>query len=429
MSYAAAAEHLNALGVDAMKGLAPSLHRIEAMCDALDNPQRQIPAIHVTGTNGKTSTARITASLLAATGLSVGTFTSPHLQSVRERISLNGEPLGEDAFGEVFSHLAPYLETVEARLGEPLSYFEVLTAMFFLWAVEAPVDAIVVEVGLGGRWDATNVVPAPVAVLTNVGLDHMDLLGRDRKTIAREKAGIIKHDSFVVTGERDPAILAVIAEEAEGMLASVAAAGKAFDVRENLVALGGRYLSIESSARLYDKLFLPLHGAHQGLNAAIAVEAVTRFLPGQVLGEEVVAQGLAETVVPGRMETVDGVLLDVAHNPEGMSALVTTLAESFNFAEGVFVLGILADKDYRGMLGEVARLSQRMVFTPAPNARSVDPDELVETARSMGIDDCTTASSPAEAIEVAREMAGEDLVCVTGSHYVVGEARGYLLNK
>ncbi|MDQ3982864.1 MAG: bifunctional folylpolyglutamate synthase/dihydrofolate synthase [Actinomycetota bacterium] len=429
MTYAAASAHLAALGVDAMKDLAPSLHRIEAMCDALDNPQRQIPAIHVTGTNGKTSTARIAASLLAATGLSVGTFTSPHLQSVRERIALNGEPIGEDAFGDVFAHLAPYLETVEARLGERLSFFEVLTAMFFLWAVEAPVDAIVVEVGLGGRWDATNVVPAPVSVVTNVGLDHTALLGGDRKTIAREKAGIIKHDSFVVTGERDPEIVAVIAAEAEGKLASVSAAGKAFDVRENLVALGGRYLSIESSARVYDKLFLPLHGAHQGMNAATAVEAVTRFLPGQVLGEEVVAQGLAETVVPGRMETVEGVLLDVAHNPDGMSALVTSIAESFDFGDGVFVLGILADKDYRGMLAEVARLAPRMVFTRAANVRSVDPDELLRAAREIGVDECTTAPDAAGALALAREMAGEGLVCVTGSHYVVGEARGHLVNQ
>ena len=429
MSYAEATAHLNALGIDAMKGLKPSLHRIEAMCDALDNPERQIPAIHVTGTNGKTSTARIASSLLAATGLSVGAFTSPHLQSVRERIARNGEPIGEEEFGDLFGHLTPYLESVEARLGEQLSFFEVMTAMFFLWAVEAPVDAVVVEVGLGGRWDATNVVPASVAVLTNVGLDHTGLLGEDRRTIAREKAGIIKHDSFVVTGERDPAILAVIADEAEGMLASVSAAGKGFDVRENLVALGGRYLSIESSARVYEKLFLPLHGAHQGVNAATALEAVTRFLPGQVLGEEVVAQGLAEAVVPGRMETIEGVLLDVAHNPDGMSALVSSIAESFDVGDGVFVLGILADKDYRGMLAEVARIGRRMVFTRAANVRSVDPGELLDAARDMGIEDCTTAPAAGDAIDVARDMAGEGLVCVTGSHYVVGEARERLLNQ
>lgn len=429
MTYRDAAAHLSALGIDAMKSLAPSLHRIEAICEALDHPERQIPAIHVTGTNGKTSTARIASSLLAATGLSIGTYTSPHLQSVRERIALNGEPLGEEAFGDVFSHLVPYLDAVEGRLGEQLSFFEVMTAMFFLWAVEAPVDAVVVEVGLGGRWDATNVVPASVAVLTNIGFDHTALLGEDRKTIAREKAGIIKHDAFVVTGERDPAIVDVIDDEARGMLASLAVLGRDFHVRESSVALGGRYLSIETSARVYEDLFLPMHGVHQGVNAATAIEAVTRFLPGQVLGDDVVAQALSETVVPGRMESVEGVLLDVAHNPDGVAALVNSIASAFDFTGGVFVVGILADKDYAGMLRELARLSPRTVFTAAETVRSVDPAELVATARGLGIEDCTTAPGVAEAVETARATAGEGLVCVTGSHYVVGEAREHLLNK
>ncbi|MDQ3913854.1 MAG: bifunctional folylpolyglutamate synthase/dihydrofolate synthase [Actinomycetota bacterium] len=429
MTYREATARLDALGIDVMKSLAPSLHRIEALCDALDNPQRQIPAIHVTGTNGKTSTARIASSLLAATGLSVGTYTSPHLQSVRERIALNGEPIDEESFGAVFAHLAPYLDTVEERLGEKLTFFEVVTGMFFLWAVETPVDAVVVEVGLGGRWDATNVVPASVAVLTNVGLDHTALLGTDRQTIAREKAGIIKHDSFVVTAERDPSILELITAEAEGMLASVASLGREFQVRDNSVALGGRFLEIETSARLYEGLFLPLHGAHQGVNAATALEAVTRFLPSQVLGEEVVAQGLAETKAPGRMETVQGVLLDVAHNPDGMAALVGSIAASFDFVGGVFVVGILADKDYRGMLQEMARISQRMVFTRPANVRSVEPEALLAAATELGLTEVSVAADVPDAVETARELAGEALVCVTGSHYVVGEAREHLLSK
>ena len=412
-----------------MKDLAPSLHRIEVMCDALDNPQRQIPAIHVTGTNGKTSTARIASSLLGATGLSVGTFTSPHLQSVRERIALNGEPVSEDEFGEAFAHLAPYLETVEARLGERLSFFEVMTAMFFLWAVEAPVDAIVVEVGLGGRWDATNVVPASVAVLTNIGLDHTALLGGDRMTIAREKAGIIKHDAFVVTGERDPAVLGLISAEADGMMAPVASIDREFQVRDNSVALGGRFLAIETSARLYQDLFLPLHGAHQGVNAAIALEAVTRFLPGQVLGDEVVAQGLAETMAPGRMETVKRVLLDAAHNPDGMSALVGSIASSFDVADSVFVVGILEDKDHKGMLLELVRLNPRLVLTRAPNVRSVDSEELAVVARELGFEDVQVAEDVPSAVDLARDLAGDALVCVTGSHYVVGAARDHLLNE
>ena len=178
VGFAEAEAYLNSLGIDAMKSLKPSLHRIQAICEALDHPELSIPTIHITGTNGKTSTARIASSLLAATGLTVGTYTSPHLQTVRERLALNGEPIAEEAFGEMFDHLRPYITLVEGRLGEKLSYFEILTGLYFLWAAEAPVDASVVEVGLGGRWDATNVVPAPVAVITNVGLDHTGLLGQ-----------------------------------------------------------------------------------------------------------------------------------------------------------------------------------------------------------------------------------------------------------
>src|ERR687896_23160 len=207
VDYAEAEAYLDALGVDAMKRLAPSLHRIEALCAALDHPERRLQAIHVTGTNGKTSTARIATSLLGATGLTVGTYTSPHLETVRERIALSGELISKDDFGDVFDHMRPFLMHVEESLGERLSYFEVLTALFFLWAAETPVDAAVVEVGLGGRWDATNVMDAQVAVVTNVALDHMSLLGQDRATIAREKVGIIKDDAIVVTGERAPDIL------------------------------------------------------------------------------------------------------------------------------------------------------------------------------------------------------------------------------
>jgi dihydrofolate synthase/folylpolyglutamate synthase len=291
------------------------------------------------------------------------------------------------------------------------------------------VDAVVVEVGLGGRWDATNVVPAAVAVVTNIGLDHTALLGEDRMTIAREKAGIIKHDAFVVTGERDPAVLDLIASEADGMMAPVASIGREFQVRDNSVALGGRFLSIETSARLYQDLFLPLHGAHQGENAATALEAVTRFLPGQVLGDEVVAQGFAEVTVPGRMETVKRVLLDVAHNPDGMSALVGSIAASFDPVGAVFVVGVLADKDYRGMLLELVRIDPRLVLTSAPNARSVDPHELLAVARELGFEDCEVAEDVPAALDLAADLAGDALVCVTGSHYVVGAARDHLLNE
>lgn len=427
MSYKEAVDYLDALGIDAMKKLAPSTHRIEALCDLLNNPERHVLAIHITGTNGKTSTARLATSMLHAAGLSVGTYTSPHLQSVRERITLGNEPLSKAAFGDLFEHVRPYVELVGSKLGERISYFEILTAMFFLWAAET-VDAVVIEVGMGGRWDATNVLPASLPVVTNVGLDHTAMLGPDRVTIAREKVGIVKGGATLVTAERAPDVLAVLEEG--GPAARI---GRDFDVLDNRVALGGRYLSLRTGERDYEGLFLPVHGAHQGVNAATALEAVARFLPARELEHEIVAGGLAAARVPGRLETfrLEGleapVLLDVAHNPDGMSAAITAIIEAFAFERVVFVMGVLRDKDHEGMLGEIARVAGHVVATEARNARSVPAQELASSAANRGIE--------SEAIEVveraiarARQLASsKDLICITGSHYVVGEARDVLL--
>lgn len=432
MGFAEASAHLDALGIDAMKSMAPTLHRIEALLDVLDNPEKKIPAIHVTGTNGKTSVARIATALLVASGLKVGTYTSPHLESMTERIALNGEQISQDAFGEIFDHLLPYLSVVEERLGEKLTYFEIMTAMFFLWAVEAPVDALVVEVGLGGLWDATNVIDAPVCVITNIGLDHTELLG-DRPSIATEKSGIIKPDSVVVTAERDPEMLAIIAEAATD-LGDVSVLSRDFEVVENKVALGGRYLSLSSRGRAYDGMFLALHGAHQGVNAATALHAVMSFLPAARFEHAVVAEGLASVTSPGRLETVKtakGVptVLDVAHNPDGISALVFSLSEAFAFERVVFVIGILRDKDFKGMIAELTRIPSAIIFTQPRFARSASVEELEAAADELG-SPVATAPSVAEALELALSEAGErDLICVTGSHYVVGEARGHLLRS
>lgn len=433
MGFREASEHLEALGIDAMKSMAPSLHRIEALLEAMDHPQRRYPSIHVTGTNGKTSVAKIAGALLSVTGLKVGTYTSPHLESMTERIALNGEPITEDAFGDAFDHLLPYLHTVEERLGEALSYFEVMTALFFLWAAETPVDVAVVEVGLGGRWDATNVIDAPVAVITNIGLDHTQLLG-DRPSIAKEKVGIIKQGAEVITAERDPAILEIIDAATEGAGGTLSVTGRDFSVIENKVALGGRYLSLLLRSRSYEGMFLPLHGAHQGVNAATALEAVTSFLPPGSLADDVVADGFAMVNVPGRLETVKTgrpdtvpVILDVAHNPDGLAALVASLSEAFAFDRVVFVVGILKDKDHQGMIAELTRVPGAIIFTEPRFARSASITELEAAAERLG---CPSTSVPgvAAAVEAALEEAGEaDLVCVTGSHYVVGEARGYLL--
>ena len=435
MSFKEASQHLDALGVDAMKSMRPSTGRIEAICAALNHPERSVPAIHITGTNGKTSTARITSSILAAAGLSVGTYTSPHLQTMRERITYNGEHLSEEAFGDVFSHLRPYLDMVEMDLGEPLTYFEVLTAMFFLWAAEAPVDAMVVEVGLGGAWDATNVVPSTVAVITNVALDHTRLLGNDREQVAGEKSGIIKPGAVVVTAEPSPNILEVIAARARAVDAAVVAHGRDFSVRANHIAVGGRYLSVQSSARGYEGLFLPLHGSHQGLNAAVAIEATNRFT-SKPLDQEVIAEGLMNVQVPGRLETVrlEGqsqaaipVVMDVAHNPAGASALVSGLVEGFTFDRVIFVIGVVNDKDDEGILSELARLPCLVIATRPRNERSVGLERLQSVAEGLGLE-CTGIDGVTSAIDSAltHTKAG-DLICVTGSHYVVGEARDHLL--
>jgi dihydrofolate synthase / folylpolyglutamate synthase len=435
VTFEIAQAYLDSLGIDLMRSRPPSLHRMEAICAVLDHPERSIPAIHITGTNGKSSVARLATAVLASTGLSVGTYTSPHLDSVRERIALSGEPLSEKAFGSAFDHLFPYLEVVEKDLDEKLSYFEVLSALFFLWASEAPVDALVVEVGLGGMWDATNVVEAPVAVITNVALDHMNYLGDTPEAIAAEKAGIIKKGSAVVTGERNPSTLSVISREADAKGASVAVLERDFALEDNRVAFGGRYLTLVTSAGRHEGIFLPLHGAHQGANAAVALEATARFLGGRALADEVIAEAFVSASVPGRLETVnprgaDGptVVMDVAHNPHGMSALVSSLAEAFAFERVHFVVGVLSDKDYRGILAELTRVPCTLTLTRPRNVRSVPTEDLEAAAAGLGVE-TRTAPSVAAATEAAVDGAPPgDLVCVTGSNYVVGEVRARLVS-
>lgn len=427
MSYTEAVAHLDALGVDAMKSMSPSLDRMKALCEAMGNPQHQFPSIHITGTNGKTSVARIVTSLLQELGLTVGTFTSPHLQTVRERIALGVEPITEAIFGDAFEHLKPFLDHVENQLGEPLTYFEVLAGTFFLWASDQPVDVAVVEVGLGGSWDATNVMDGSIAVLTNVDLDHMSMLGEDRLTIAKEKVGIIKDGSIVVTGERSIDVLQAIAEAADAAKAPLSVLDRDFGLIENRVAVDGRLISVRTNARDYDDVFLPLHGAHQGFNAAVALEAVTSFLPEESLEDEVVSAGLANARVPGRMERIKRVLFDVAHNPSGMSAFVTSIQEDLAPDEAIFVAGFLSDKDYAGMLREIARTPcHRLIATRPKTPRAVDPKDVQTFAQEFGIE-CSIEESVGGALEAAVAEAGKRLVCVSGSHYVVGEAREYWL--
>lgn len=433
--WSRATEHLDSLGIDAMKTLSPSLGRINALLDALDRPEKSLQGIHIAGTNGKSSTARIASSLLVAAGLSVGTFTSPHLSSVRERITLNGEPLSEAAFGAVFEQIRPYIDFVEEGLGEKLSYFELLTGMFFLWAAEQPVDVAVVETGLGGTWDATNVFQSDVAVITNIGLDHMQLLGHDRMSIATEKVGIVKPGSVAVIAERLPDIQSFLSERSVDVGAAVSLVGRDFETIEDRVAYGGRYLSLRTHKRDHHGLFLPLHGSHQARNASAALEAVTRLLAAQDLDDELVAAGFEMVRAPGRMETIPvskaGVplVLDVAHNPEGMSSLVNSLAEAFPFERVLAVVGFLQDKEHLGMLSELGRLPIQMFLARPDDERGLDPSSYADEAR--GIDpNVSFFASPVEAIDAAlADATSTDLVLVTGSHYVVGAVRDHLVQK
>ncbi|MBA3429868.1 MAG: bifunctional folylpolyglutamate synthase/dihydrofolate synthase [Actinobacteria bacterium] len=433
MTWREAVTYLDALGVDAMKSRAPSMHRIDALLDVLNHPEREVPVIHVTGTNGKSSVARMATFLLSATGLRAGTYTSPHLESVRERISIAGEPISEEEFGAVFEHLLPYAGYVETQLEEKLTYFEMLTAMFFLWASEAPVDAVVVEVGLGGRHDATNAAPSSVSVITNIGLDHVRLLGGDKKAIAREKAGIVKPSTVAITGERAPDVLAVIDDEVMKVDARLLVFDRDFEVLDNRSSVGGRYLSVKTDRATYDDLFLPVLGAHQGLNAALALQATTSFLPAQDLGYDVITEGFAEVTLPGRLESVGSddsaatLVLDVAHNPDGMATLVSGLVGGFTFTHVIFVFGALEDKDYTGMLLEMARLPCEVIATRPTTGRAVPPEEIKAIADQNGLE-CEVHEDVREAVSLARARAGVDeLICVTGSHYVVGEARPLLV--
>ena len=414
----------------AWRGVGPGLERMEFLCRLLDEPQRTAPAIHITGTNGKGSTARMITAVLAEGGLSTGTYTSPHLQSVVERIALDTRPLSPLDFADQMSELVPYFDHMESVRGEGPTYFEICTVMAFAAFAGRGIDVAVVEVGLGGRWDATNMVDGVVAVITNVDVDHVRYLGSDRRGIAREKAGIIKSGAVAVVGERDPGVLEVIeARCADVGVADLWKAGEDFDVVDATVAFGGQVVSIGTRSGVYRDLFLPLHGRHQAHNAAAAVASLEAF-HGEALSEELVRQSLSTVRTPGRLEVVGRhplVVLDVAHNPHGAAALGAALVEAFSFREKVVVLGILGDKDRGAMLPHIVP-GAHVVATAAQGPHSVPPDLLAKEADEAGALSVHVVPGVASAVERARDMAGsEDLVLVTGSHYSVGEARAHLV--
>ncbi len=417
--------------------LDPTLDRIRALCQLLGDPQTNYPVIHLTGTNGKTSTARMIDALLRQLELRTGRFTSPHLQSMTERISIDGQPLDEETFVDAFADVAAYAQIVDDTQEHPLSFFEMTVAMAYAAFADAPVDAAVVEVGMGGAWDATNVADGAVAVVGPVGIDHAAYLGDDLVGIAGEKAGIIKSGSQVVVAEQDPAVLDVFARRAAEVGATMVVESADFGVIEQFTAVGGQQVSIQGLGARYDDVFIPLHGAHQGQNAACAIAAVESFLGGKALPADVVVAAFGEVTSPGRLEIVrrgPTVLLDAAHNPHGVEAAIAAIQENFNFAPLIGVVAVMSDKDVERMLELLDPVLAQIVCTQNSTPRSMTASELADVADGIfgsdrvivapRLDDALErAIALAETAEGYEEALGSGGVIVTGSVVTVGEAR------
>jgi dihydrofolate synthase/folylpolyglutamate synthase len=418
----------------------PSLVRIAALVDLLGSPQRCYPVLHIAGTNGKTSVARMLDALLSRMGLRVGRYTSPHLQRVTERISVDGTPISPERYVEAYQDIEPYITLVDAGSSVPMSKFEVLTAMAFATFADTPVDAAVVEVGLGGSWDATNVADAMVAVITPVAVDHVNYLGSDIEGIAAEKAGIIKPGSVAVLAQQSPEVARVLAARSVGVDATVAREGMEFGVLQRDIAVGGQQLKLQGLGGVYDQVFLPLHGAHQSRNAALALAAAEVFFgagANSSLDIDAVRDAFATVTGPGRLERVraaPSVFIDAAHNPHGAHALAAALQEDFSFRRLVAVVGVMRDKDARGILAELEPVIDEVVVTVSSSARAMDINDLAEAARDVfGESRVRVQRRLPDAIEAAIASATEGAtdpdrisgagVVITGSVAMVGEVR------
>ena len=397
----------------------PSTESISRLCGAMGDPQLAQPVIHVTGTNGKGSTVQIISRLLAAQGLTVGTYTSPHLERINERIKRNGEPISDEDFAEQIAGVAD----IEVITGVRPTYFEAVTAAAFRWFADVAVDVAVVEVGMLGRWDATNIVDAQVAVVTNVALDHTEFAGPTTADIATEKAGIIKPGSAAVIGEPDPDLVEIF--RAEGV-ASMLVRGEDFETIDNSLAIGGRSLDIRTPTTIYSDVFLPLHGAHQGDNAAIALVAVETFFASP-LAEDVVHEGFANVVMPGRFEVL-GVqplaLIDGAHNPAGADVCADVFFEDFH-PEGRRILVVGTLREPSGILAALRADEFDVVHAcTAPSPRGFPGADVAKAAREMGCAEVYVHDSVEAACDAAmRHADADDAILAVGSIYVAGAAR------
>lgn len=425
----------------------PSLDRIEMLMDLLGHPERSFDVIHIAGTNGKSSTARMVDSLLRAFHRRVGLVTSPHLQRVTERIGIDGQPIHPRDYVRIWHEIKPFVEMVDAQSDVPMSKFEVLVGLSYAAFADAPVDVAVVEVGLGGRWDATNVVNADVSVITPVGLDHTDYLGDTLAEIAGEKAGIIKpredaddpltpNENIVVIAEQDPEAMRIILQQAVDVEAGVARSGSEFAALESCIAVGGQQVNIQGLGGLYEDIFLPLHGEHQAKNAAVALAAVEAFFgasAGHPLDVATVRNGFAQAISPGRLERVrtsPTTFIDAAHNPHGAKALGAALDRDFDFARLIGVLSIFADKDSTGILTALEPYLTEVVITQNSSPRALDYYDLAETARDIfGEERVYVADNLpgayAQAVELAEdaEVQSGSGIIITGSVVTAGDAR------
>ena len=413
-------------------------HRLSATrraVELLGDPHLSYPVIHITGTNGKTSTARMTESIVRAHGLRTGLMTSPHLVSIRERIVIDGEPIAADRFVENWDDIAPILEMTDEELtakGElPLTFFEALTVLALACFAEAPVDVAVIEVGMGGEWDSTNVVQSQVAVFTPIAMDHAKQLGSTVAEIARTKSGIIKPSSAVVSSAQTPDALAELERAAELTESTLSVEGTGFRVTSDTPAVGGQLVSVQGLAGTYDDLFVPLFGAHQAHNAAVAIAAVESFLGrgSQALDEDVLSEGLAAATSPGRLQPIAQdpvVVVDAAHNPHGAKALADALPVAFPSEHVVGVVGILGDKDARGFVRALKDTVQTFVVTQPPGERALDADAFARiVVDEVGADRVVVEPALDQALKEARDLADEAeaedaLVLVAGSIVMVG---------
>ncbi|MBR8740245.1 folylpolyglutamate synthase/dihydrofolate synthase family protein [Nocardiopsis sp. MG754419] len=413
----------------------PRLDRVRTLLDLLGDPQRTFRVVHITGTNGKTSTARMIDALVRGRGLRVGRYTSPHLRTVRERIVVDGEPISQERFVEAYDDIRPYIEMADAMNDAPLSFFEILTVMAYAVFADAPVDVAVVEVGLGGTWDATNVVDGDVAVVTPIGIDHTEYLPDTLDGIAEEKSGIIKPGSVVVLAQQPLPAAEVLLRHSAEVGATVAREGLEFGVTSREVAVGGQQIAVKGLTGTYDNLFLPLFGEYQAGNAAVAIAAAEAFSAAEDaagLDPVLVGEALAGLEAPGRMEVVRSsptVIADAAHNPAGMIATAAAVEEAFTFSRLIGVVAVMADKDVEGILDPLEPLLDEIVVTRNSSPRSLEPERLAALAVEVfGEDRVHVAPRLDDAIDRAVGLAedggefGGVGVLVTGSVVTSGDA-------